>query len=159
LGNKVAARTLARSVGVPVMPASEALPDDGEEIKRIAARVGYPLMLKASWGGGGRGMRPIEAEGQLLDAVFTAKRDAKAAFGEGGVNVEKLGRHARHVEVQILGDTHGNLVHLFERDCTIQRRHQKVIERAPAPYLDAAKRAALCEAALEFGHATNYVGA
>jgi pyruvate carboxylase len=159
LGNKVVARTLARSVGVPVMPASDALPDDGEEIKRIAARIGYPLMLKASWGGGGRGMRPIESEDQLLDAVFTAKREAKAAFGKDEVYLEKLVRHARHVEVQILGDTHGNLVHLFERDCTIQRRHQKVIERAPAPYLDTAKRAALCEAALEFGHATGYVGA
>src|SRR5215467_8236792 len=159
LGNKVAARTLASSVGVPVMPASEALPDDGAEIKRIAARIGYPLMLKASWGGGGRGMRPIESEDQLLDAVFTAKREAKAAFGNDEVYLEKLVRRARHVEVQILGDTHGNLVHLFERDCTIQRRHQKVIERAPAPYLDPVKRAALCEAALEFGHATGYVGA
>ena len=159
LGNKVAARTLARSVGVPVMPASDALPDDGAEIKRIAARVGYPVMLKASWGGGGRGMRPIEGEDQLLDAVFTAKREAKAAFGKDEVYLEKLVRRARHVEVQILGDTHGNLVHLFERDCTIQRRHQKVIERAPAPYLDARKRAALCDAALEFGHATGYVGA
>jgi pyruvate carboxylase len=159
LGNKVTARTLARSVGVPVMPASDALPGDGDEIKRIAARIGYPLMLKASWGGGGRGMRPIESEDQLLDAVFTAKREAKAAFGKDEVYLEKLVRRARHVEVQILGDTRGNLVHLFERDCTIQRRHQKVIERAPAPYLDATKRAALCEAALEFGHATNYVGA
>jgi pyruvate carboxylase len=159
LGNKVAARTLARSVGVPVMPASDALPDDGDEIKRIAARIGYPLMLKASWGGGGRGMRPIEGEDQLLDAVFTAKREAKAAFGKDEVYLEKLVRRARHVEVQILGDAHGNLVHLFERDCTIQRRHQKVIERAPAPYLDARKRIALCEAALEFGHATGYVGA
>src|SRR5215468_693996 len=159
LGNKVAARTLARSVGVPVMPASEALPADGEEIRRIAARIGYPVMLKASWGGGGRGMRPIQGEDQLLDAVFTAKREAKAAFGKDEVYLEKLVRRARHVEVQILGDTHGNLVHLFERDCTIQRRHQKVIERAPAPYLDPTKRAALCEAALEFGHATGYVGA
>jgi len=159
LGNKVAARNLARAVGVPVMPASDALPDDGDAIKQIARRIGYPVMLKASWGGGGRGMRPIESEDQLLDAVFTAKREAKAAFGKDEVYLEKLVRHARHVEVQILGDTHGNLVHLFERDCTIQRRHQKVIERAPAPYLDPAKRAALCEAALEFGHATNYVGA
>ncbi len=159
LGNKVAARNLARAVGVPVMPASDALPDDGDEIKRAAARVGYPLMLKASWGGGGRGMRPIEGEDQLLDAVFTAKREAKAAFGKDEVYLEKLVRRARHVEVQILGDTHGNVVHLFERDCTIQRRHQKVIERAPAPFLDPAKRSALCEAALEFGHATSYVGA
>src|SRR5262249_47706044 len=159
LGNKVAARSLARSVGAPVMPASEALPDNAQEIKRIAAQIGYPLMLKASWGGGGRGMRPIESEDQLHDAVFTARREAKAAFGKDEVYLEKLVRRARHVEVQILGDTHGNLVHLFERDCTIQRRHQKVIERAPAPYLDPVKRAALCEAALELGRATDYVGA
>ncbi|OYU48233.1 MAG: pyruvate carboxylase [Rhizobiales bacterium PAR1] len=159
LGNKVDARNLAISVEVPVMPATAPLPDDPEAIKRLANDVGYPVMLKASWGGGGRGMRPIESEDALLDAVFTAKREAKAAFGKDEVYLEKLVRRARHVEVQILGDKHGNLVHLFERDCSIQRRNQKVIERAPAPYLDEATRRELCNAALRIGRATEYVGA
>ena len=159
LGNKVAARNLAVAVGAPVMPATEPLPDDPATIRRLAAEVGYPVMLKASWGGGGRGMRPIEREEQLLDAVHAARREAKAAFGKDEVYLEKLVQRARHVEVQLLGDSHGNLVHLFERDCTIQRRHQKVIERAPAPYLDEERRAALCEAALKIGRATHYVGA
>lgn len=159
LGNKVAARNLAVSCGAPVMPATPPLPDDPDEIKRLANEVGYPVMLKASWGGGGRGMRPIESEDKLLDAVMTAKREAKAAFGKDEVYLEKLVRRARHVEVQILGDTHGNLVHLYERDCSIQRRNQKVIERAPAPYLDDATRLGLAEAALKIGRATDYIGA
>ena len=159
LGNKVAARNLAISVGVPVMPATGPLPRDEAEIKRLAAEIGYPVMLKASWGGGGRGMRPIEGEESLLDSVATARREAKAAFGNDEVYLEKLVRYARHVEVQLLGDAHGNLVHLFERDCTIQRRHQKVIERAPAPYMDDASREALYNAALAIGRATNYCNA
>jgi pyruvate carboxylase len=159
LGNKVAARNLAQSVNVPVMPATGPLPDDPDEIRRLAGGIGYPVMLKASWGGGGRGMRPIDGVERLIDSVATAKREAKAAFGKDDVYLEKLVRNARHVEVQILGDTHGNLVHLFERDCSIQRRHQKVIERAPAPYMDPATREALCAAALSIGRATDYVGA
>ncbi len=159
LGNKVAARNLAVSCGVPVMPASPPLPGDPDEIKRQAREIGYPLMLKASWGGGGRGMRPIESEDKLLDAVHSAKREAQAAFGKDEVFVEKLVARARHAEVQILGDMEGNLVHLFERDCSIQRRHQKVIERAPAPYLDDNTRALLCGAALRIGRAANYVNA
>ncbi|WP_454816150.1 pyruvate carboxylase [Labrys neptuniae] len=159
LGNKVDARNLAISVGVPVMPATDPLPDDPEAIKAAAQAVGYPVMLKASWGGGGRGMRPIESEDKLLDAVFTAKREAKAAFGKDEVYLEKLVRRARHVEVQILGDGNGTLVHLFERDCSIQRRNQKVIERAPAPYLDEETRQGLCESALKIGRGTDYAGA
>jgi len=159
LGNKVAARNLAISVGVPVMPATAPLPYDDEEIKRLALEVGYPVMLKASWGGGGRGMRPIEGEETLIESVTAARREAKAAFGNDEVYLEKLVRRAWHVEVQLLGDSHGNLVHLFERDCSIQRRHQKVIERAPAPYMDDATREALCNAALAIGKATNYCNA
>ena len=159
LGNKVSARNLAKSVGVPVMPATDPLPDDPAEIVRLAAEVGYPVMLKASWGGGGRGMRPIESEDGLVDAVASARREAKAAFGKDEVYLGKLVRRARHVEVQLLGDEHGTLMHLFERDCSIQRRNQKVIERAPAPYVDDATRAALCEAALAIGRATEYRGA
>src|SRR5271169_6028175 len=151
LGNKVAARNLAISVGVPVMPATGPLPEDEREIKRLAKAVGYPVMLKASWGGGGRGMRPIDGEERLLEAVLAGRREAKAAFGKDEVYLEKLVRRARHIEVQILGDAHGNLVHLFERDCTIQRRNQKVIERAPAAFLTDVERADLCEAALKIG--------
>lgn len=159
LGNKIAARNLAISCGVPVMPASEPLADVPEAILSAARAIGYPVMIKASWGGGGRGMRPINNEERLVDAVLSAKREARAAFGKDEVYLEKLVRQARHVEVQILGDSHGNLVHLFERDCSIQRRNQKIIERAPAPYLDGATRDALCAAALKIGRATQYVGA
>ena len=159
LGNKVDARNLASSCGVPVMPASPPLPDDPAQIRTVAAAVGYPVMLKASWGGGGRGMRVISQESELLDAVMIGQREAKAAFGKDEVYLEKLIRNARHVEVQILGDQHGTLVHLFERDCSIQRRNQKLVERAPAPYLDDKMRAGVCEAALKIGRATSYVGA
>jgi pyruvate carboxylase len=159
LGNKVAARNLAVACGVPVMPASDPLPDDPGAILSAASAIGYPLMIKASWGGGGRGMRPIDSEDRLVDAVLSAKREARAAFGKDEVYLEKLVSHARHVEVQILGDNHGNLVHLFERDCSIQRRNQKIVERAPAPYLDPEKRDALCGAALKIGAAAQYVGA
>ena len=140
LGNKVAARNLAVEVGVPVVPASDPLPDDMDEIRKIAETIGYPLMLKASWGGGGRGMRAIREAKDLTREVTEAKREAMAAFGKDEVYLEKLVERARHVEVQILGDTHGNAVHLFERDCSVQRRNQKVVERAPAPYLNDAQR-------------------
>jgi pyruvate carboxylase len=159
LGNKVAARALAERLGVPVVPATGALPDDERECERLAREVGYPLMLKASWGGGGRGMRAIHEESELLPAIAAARREAIAAFGNGEVYLEKLVQRARHVEVQILGDTHGNLVHLFERDCSVQRRNQKVVERAPAPYLDAARREALCQTALTLGRGVNYTHA
>jgi pyruvate carboxylase len=125
----------------------------------LAASVGYPVMLKASWGGGGRGMRVVEDPGQLAEMVAAARREAKAAFGNDEVYLEKLVRRARHVEVQILGDTHGNLVHLFERDCTVQRRNQKVVERAPAVFLDDTQRAALCELGLRIGRAVGYLNA
>src|ERR1044072_3926234 len=131
LGNKVTARELAVSAGVPVMPATPPLPRDDAEVVAMAAEVGYPLMLKASWGGGGRGMRVVEAEGDLSREVTEGRREAKAAFGKDEVYLEKLVERARHVEVQVLGDTHGNAVHLFERDCSIQRRNQKVVERGP----------------------------
>lgn len=159
LGNKVAARNLAIEIGVPVVPATDPLPDDIEEVKKLAAKIGYPLMLKASWGGGGRGMRAIRAEEDLDREVGEAKREAKAAFGKDEVYLEKLVERARHVEVQILGDTHGNAVHLYERDCSIQRRNQKVVERAPAPYLNDAQRQELASYGLKIAHATDYIGA
>ncbi|WP_416797263.1 pyruvate carboxylase [Ciceribacter azotifigens] len=159
LGNKVAARNLAISVGVPVVPATEPLPDDMAEVARMAEEIGYPVMLKASWGGGGRGMRAIRDPKDLAREVTEAKREAKAAFGKDEVYLEKLVENARHVESQILGDTYGNAVHLYERDCSIQRRNQKVVERAPAPYLTAAQRQELAEYSLRIARATNYVGA
>lgn len=159
LGNKVAARNLAIEVGVPVVPATEPLPDDPKEIHRLAEEIGYPVMLKASWGGGGRGMRAIRDPKDLIKEVTEAKREAMAAFGKDEVYLEKLVERARHVESQILGDTHGNVVHLFERDCSIQRRNQKVVERAPAPYLSEAQRQELAAYSLKIAKATNYVGA
>jgi pyruvate carboxylase len=159
LGNKVAARNLAISVGVPVVPATEPLPDDMAEVAKMAAAIGYPVMLKASWGGGGRGMRAIRSEADLAKEVTEAKREAKAAFGKDEVYLEKLVERARHVESQVLGDTHGNVVHLFERDCSVQRRNQKVVERAPAPYLSDAQRQELAAHSLKIAKATNYVGA
>ena len=159
LGNKVAARNLAERAGVPVMPATGPLPEDMDEVRRLAGAVGFPVMLKASWGGGGRGMRVIEDEAALETGVLSGRREAEAAFGNGEVYLEKLVRRARHVEVQLLGDSHGGLVHLFERDCSVQRRNQKVVERAPAPYLDDARREALCQSALSLARAAGYVNA
>jgi len=159
LGNKVSARALAEGAGVPVMPATGALPRDLEGAKALAMAIGYPLMLKASWGGGGRGMRVIETEADLGPAMEVARREALAAFGNDEVYLEKLVRRARHVEVQIMGDTHGQIVHLFERDCSVQRRNQKVVERAPAPYLTNQRRADLCEAALRLARAAHYTHA
>ncbi|GAP34560.1 pyruvate carboxylase [Piscinibacter sakaiensis] len=159
LGNKVAARNAAVAAGVPVMPATPPLPPDLDACRRLAAEVGYPVMLKASWGGGGRGMRVIREDGELEGALAAARREALAAFGNDEVYFEKLVQRARHVEVQILGDLHGRVVHLFERDCTVQRRNQKVVERAPAPYLDAATREALCASALRLMQSVGYTHA
>ncbi len=156
LGNKVAARALAVDAGVPVMPATAPLPEDIHEVLGLARQVGFPLMLKASWGGGGRGMREVEREDELADAVQSARSEARAAFGNDEVYLEKLVRHARHVEVQILADAHGNAVHLFERDCTVQRRHQKVIERAPAQFLSPEQRRTICDSALLIARAAGY---
>ncbi len=159
LGNKVAARDLAVSIGVPVMPATDPLPEDMATVKERALAIGYPLMLKASWGGGGRGMRIIRDEATLVRDFTAAKREAKAAFGKDEVYLEKLVERARHIEVQVLGDRHGTIVHLFERDCTVQRRNQKVVERAPAPYLTAAERENIAGYATAIARAASYVGA
>jgi len=145
LGNKDSARKVAMAAGVPVIPASNVLGPDMERIYAEAADIGYPLMLKASWGGGGRGMRPIMSADELEEKILEGRREAEAAFGNGDGFLEKMITHARHVEVQILGDKHGNLYHLYERDCSIQRRNQKVVERAPAPYLNTAQRSELCD--------------
>ena len=159
LGNKVSARNLATSAGVPTMPATPPLPTDIQECAKLAQGIGYPVMLKASWGGGGRGMRVVENEQQLAEVLPVARREAKAAFGNDEVYLEKLVRRARHIEVQIIGDSAGQLVHLFERDCTVQRRNQKVVERAPAVFLTDAQRTELCDAALSIGRASKYLNA
>jgi pyruvate carboxylase len=159
LGNKVSARNLAIAAGVAVMPATGPLPADPAACCGLAAGVGYPVMLKASWGGGGRGMRVVESDAQLAEVLPLARREARAAFGNDEVYLEKLVRRARHVEVQILGDAHGTLVHLHERDCSVQRRNQKVVERAPAVFLSEAQRRELTAAALAIGRATHYLNA
>ncbi|MBJ6369963.1 pyruvate carboxylase [Sedimentitalea arenosa] len=156
LGDKASARRVAIEAGVPVIPATEVLGDDMDTIRADADKIGYPLMLKASWGGGGRGMRPIQGPEDLAEKVREGRREAEAAFGNGEGYLEKMIQRARHVEVQILGDKHGGMYHLFERDCSVQRRNQKVVERAPAPYLDDAQRAELCELGYKICKHVNY---
>ncbi|WP_116133822.1 pyruvate carboxylase [Tropicimonas sp. IMCC34043] len=156
LGDKASARRVAIEAGVPVIPATDVLGDDMELIRRQAAEVGYPLMLKASWGGGGRGMRPILSEKELPEKVLEGRREAEAAFGNGEGYLEKMITRARHVEVQILGDKQGHIYHLWERDCSVQRRNQKVVERAPAPYLSAAQREQICNLGKKICEHVNY---
>ncbi len=156
LGDKASARHIAIEAGVPVVPATDILPDDMDEIRRMADAVGYPFMLKASWGGGGRGMRAIISPEELEEKVLAGRREAVAAFGNGEGFLEKLVQNARHVEVQILGDKQGNVYHLWERDCSVQRRNQKVLERAPAPYLSQAQREELCELGLKICRHVGY---
>ncbi len=156
LGDKASARRVAVEAGVPVIPATEVLGDDMKAIAKEAKEIGYPLMLKASWGGGGRGMRPIEGESELEEKVLEGRREAEAAFGNGEGYLEKMILKARHVEVQILGDKHGEIYHLYERDCSVQRRNQKVVERAPAPYLTEAQRVEICELGRKICAHVNY---
>ncbi|WP_417742326.1 pyruvate carboxylase [Salipiger sp.] len=156
LGDKASARKVAVEAGVPVIPATEVLGDDFKAIAKEAEEIGYPLMLKASWGGGGRGMRPIESGKELKEKVLEGRREAEAAFGNGEGYLEKMITRARHVEVQILGDKQGNIYHLYERDCSVQRRNQKVVERAPAPYLSEAQREEICELGRKICAHVNY---
>src|SRR5262245_4766871 len=153
LGDKVAARALAREAGVPVLPGSDAPVKANAEARKIAAKLGYPVIVKAAMGGGGRGMRVAQSADQLDEALDQARREAGAAFGIPDVFLERYVGRARHIEVQLLGDRHGNVVHLFERDCSVQRRHQKIVEIAPAPSLDPGLRARILEAALAVGRA------
>lgn len=159
LGDKVAARDIAVKAGVPVLPGSPNAVTSLQDAKTRAEAMGYPIMLKAAKGGGGRGMRVVENEAALATALETAQRESLNAFGSDEVFVEKLVRNARHIEVQILGDKHGQLIHLFERDCSVQRRHQKVVELAPAPNLDPRVAKELHEAALAIGRYVDYQAA
>ena len=156
LGDKASARKVAIEANVPVIPATDVLGDDMNIIRKEAKRIGYPLMLKASWGGGGRGMRPINNESELEDKILEGRREAEAAFGNGEGYLEKMITRARHVEVQILGDQSGQIYHLWERDCSVQRRNQKVVERAPAPYLSEPQRKELCELGRRICQHVNY---
>jgi pyruvate carboxylase len=153
LGDKVAARRIAQQAKVPILSGSDAPVTSDAEAAAIAQRLGYPVMVKASMGGGGRGMRPVQSADQLAPALDQARREAGTAFGVADVFLEKLVRRARHIEVQLLGDKHGGLVHLYERDCSLQRRHQKIVEIAPAHNLDPAIRQRILDAALAVGRA------
>ncbi|MGO8748854.1 MAG: acetyl-CoA carboxylase biotin carboxylase subunit [Thermoguttaceae bacterium] len=159
VGDKNAARKMAKKVGVPTVPGSEGLIDEPEQAVAIAKQIGFPVLVKASAGGGGRGMRVALDEESLRSAIKQAQGEAQAAFGCGDVYLEKYVEHPRHVEVQVIGDTQGNVVHLWERDCTMQRRHQKLIEESPAPRLDDAVRQAICESAVRLVKAANYYNA
>ncbi|WP_370276368.1 pyruvate carboxylase [Roseovarius indicus] len=156
LGDKASARRVAVEAGVPVIPATEVLGEDMDLIRKQAEEIGYPMMLKASWGGGGRGMRPVTKPEELEEKVLEGRREALAAFGNGEGYLEKMITRARHVEVQILGDKHGHMYHLFERDCSVQRRNQKVVERAPAPYLTDLQRSEICELGYKICKHVNY---
>ncbi len=156
LGDKASARRVAMEAGVPVIPATEVLGDDMKAIAKEAKEIGYPFMLKASWGGGGRGMRPIYDESELEEKILEGRREAEAAFGNGEGYLEKMILKARHVEVQILGDKHGEIYHLYERDCSVQRRNQKVVERAPAPYLTEEQRIEICDLGRKICAHVNY---
>ncbi|WP_224389713.1 biotin carboxylase N-terminal domain-containing protein [Pseudonocardia sp. ICBG1293] len=157
MGSKVGAKELMAAAGVPVLPGETVT--DGTDLAAAGARIGYPLLVKAAYGGGGRGMRVVRSADGLTGAVDSARREAASAFGDGQVFLERYLVDPRHVEVQILGDTHGRVVALFERECSIQRRHQKIVEECPSPAVDEALRARLGAAAVAAGEAIGYTGA
>jgi 3-methylcrotonyl-CoA carboxylase alpha subunit len=159
MGSKSGSKMLMEKAGVPLVPGYHGEAQDDATLAKAADKIGFPILVKASAGGGGRGMRIVRSAGELAAAVVSAKREAKAAFGDDRMLIEKFVANPRHIEVQVIGDSHGNLLSLFERECTLQRRHQKVIEEAPSPTLDAGKREAVCAAARKAAAAVNYVGA
>ena len=159
MGSKSAAKALMQDAGVPLVPGYHGADQQLETFRVEAERIGYPVLLKASAGGGGKGMKVVESEAQLADALASAQREAQAAFGDARMLVEKYVLKPRHVEIQVFADSHGNAVYLHERDCSIQRRHQKVVEEAPAPGLSAELRRAMGETAVKAAQAIGYVGA
>ena len=159
LGDKVQARKLALKADVPVVPGSDGALENESQARELAAKLGYPVIIKAVAGGGGRGMRVAHNDISLRSALDTARAEAQAAFGDGSVYLEKFIPQPRHVEVQVIADEAGNALHFFERDCTIQRRHQKMIEESPCPILDKRTREELCTAALRIIKEANYVNA
>jgi 3-methylcrotonyl-CoA carboxylase alpha subunit len=159
MGSKSGSKALMEKAGVPLVPGFHGEAQDDATLAKAADKIGFPVLVKASAGGGGRGMRVVRSAAELAPAIVSAKREAKAAFGDDRMLIEKYVDNPRHIEVQIVGDSHGNLVSLFERECTLQRRHQKVIEEAPSPTLNGAQREAVCAAARKAAGAVNYVGA
>ena len=159
MGLKDAAKALMQAAGVPVTPGYMGANQDGAFLAEQAGVIGYPVLIKAVAGGGGKGMRLVEAAADFADALASCQREASASFGNAHVLIEKYVPRPRHIEVQVFGDAHGNVVHLFERDCSLQRRHQKVIEEAPAPGMDEATREAICAAAVRAAKAVDYEGA
>ena len=159
MGLKDAAKQLMQDAGVPVTPGYLGANQDPANLAQEAAKIGYPVLIKAVAGGGGKGMRLVEAAGDFADALTSCQREAASSFGNAHVLIEKYIQRPRHIEVQVFGDSHGNVVHLFERDCSLQRRHQKVIEEAPAPGMDEVTREALCAAAVRAAKAVDYEGA
>jgi pyruvate carboxylase len=159
LGDKTAARKLAQKAGIPVVPGTEEPVRTARQAEKVAAEIGFPLIVKAAFGGGGRGMRVVENAADFSGRLEEARREAGAAFGNDSVFLERFVRRARHIEVQILGDRHGNILHLYERDCSVQRRHQKVVEVAPAVALDVSIRRALADAAVALARAAGYYNA
>ena len=159
LGDKMAAKVLAESLGISTVPGYDGKRQEAKTLVREAARIGYPVMIKAAAGGGGRGLRRVARAADFTDALESAVREATSAFGDGRVLLEKAVTAPRHIEVQVFADRHGNAVHLFERDCTLQRRHQKVVEEAPAPGMSEVLRTKLTDAALALARAAGYEGA
>ena len=159
MGLKDAAKQLMQDAGVPVTPGYLGANQDPANLAKEAAKIGYPVLIKAVAGGGGKGMRLVEDAGDFADALTSCQREAASSFGNAHVLIEKYIQRPRHIEVQVFGDSHGNVVHLFERDCSLQRRHQKVIEEAPAPGMDEVTREALCAAAVRAAKAVDYEGA
>jgi 3-methylcrotonyl-CoA carboxylase alpha subunit len=159
MGSKSGSKMLMEKAGVPLVPGYHGEAQDDATLAKAADQIGFPVLVKASAGGGGRGMRIVRSASELAAAVVSAKREAKAAFGDDRMLIEKFVENPRHIEVQVIGDSHGNLLSLFERECTLQRRHQKVIEEAPSPTLDGTQREAVCAAARKAAAAVNYVGA
>ncbi|MEA3012597.1 MAG: 3-methylcrotonyl-CoA carboxylase alpha subunit, partial [Sphingomonadales bacterium] len=159
MGLKDAAKALMDEAGVPTTPGYLGADQDPARLRAEADKIGYPVLIKAVAGGGGKGMRRVDASEEFADFLLSCKREAASSFGDDRVLIEKYILRPRHIEVQVFGDSHGNVVHLFERDCSLQRRHQKVIEEAPAPGMDEATREAVCSAAVRAAQAVSYEGA
>src|SRR5205814_3926623 len=159
MGNKIEAKRTAKKLGIPVVPGSEGGVSSDEEAKRLARDIGFPVLIKAAAGGGGRGMKVARSEAELSEALSTARAEAKSAFGDDAVYLEKFLGTPRHIEIQVLGDGKGGAVHLGERDCSLQRRHQKVLEESPSPALTAEQRARIGETVANAMRALKYIGA
>ena len=159
MGDKNTARDTMKAAGVPIVPGSDGLIETEAELKKIATKIGYPIIIKATAGGGGKGMRVVESEAELISAFKMATTEASAAFGNGAVYVEKFVQDPRHIEIQILSDPNGNTIHLYERDCSIQRRHQKLVEESPSPFISDDVRQAMANAAITAAKSINYRGA